>query len=117
LLRIVGIVIFVALIAFSANRLLRLYRDGNLFDEYNSQRKSNVTLLVASVLSVGALVFFELTSIRSRQWRQYGFGSERSGQKEVVDGVKSTSIYSAPPTLEAWQGRRKHASKSRRKKH
>lgn len=118
MLRITGIVIFAMLVGIAANNLWKMYENGNLTERYNSARKANITMMVFSVVAVGALGFFELSRIRRYSSRR-GYGGARytedKEEQPKEEGLDSTSIYSAPPTIDAWQGRRTRSSKSRSK--
>lgn len=115
-LRIVGVVVFAVLVAFSAHRLRQLYQEGKLFDPYSSERKANVTLLGTSMLALGALGYFELTRERRRMSGRRGYAPVLREQEEILpDTAKTSSIYSAPKTMGAWEGRRSHSSRSRHK--
>ncbi|MEN7972618.1 MAG: hypothetical protein ABFR47_02165 [Verrucomicrobiota bacterium] len=115
-MRIAGMLIFAVLIGLVARQLQELYEGGTLFERYNNQRKADITLLVVSVCGLAVLSFFELRGSRSRSGRRrgYGFDSKKSEPSEV-DGLDSTCIYVAPKTVDAWDGRRKHVSRSRHK--
>lgn len=116
-LRIIGIVVFAALVAFSAHQLQKLYTSGTLFEQYNSARKANVTLLGVSVSALGVLGFFELARERNHFSTRRGYGGVPvRRQKTPVETVGVTSsIYAAPETIDAWQGRRTRPPKSRHK--
>ena len=115
-LRIIGIVVFALLVGTSANSLRELHETGTLFEQYNSARKTNVTLLAFSLFSVGVLGYFELSRVRRVANRQrYGRSSRDAEEEEVVSGLDTASIYAAPETLDGWQGRRTRGSKSRHK--
>ena len=116
-LRITGIVIFAVLVGVSSNTLWKLYESGDLFDQYNSARKTNITLLGFSVVSVAALGYFELLLLRKGDGRNsYGRArrTDEVEEEEVVDGLDSTNIYSAPKTIDDWQGRKTRSSMSSR---
>lgn len=114
LLRISGILFFAVLIGFSANRLKELYEVGTLFEQYNSQRKADVTLLVVSICGLATLGFFEFArSRRNVEQRGFGFVSMKKEPEPEVNGQNSASIYAAPESIDEWQGRQKCISKSR----
>ncbi|MEN8254754.1 MAG: hypothetical protein ABFR33_04710 [Verrucomicrobiota bacterium] len=114
LLRISGILFFAILIGFMANRLQELYEAGTLFEQYNSQRKADITLLIVSICGLAALGFFELVLSR-RRVEQHGFGLA-SIKKDPEPAVgDSASIYAAPEAIDEWQGRQERISKSRRR--
>ena len=115
LIRILGILIFALLIGFSASRLRAQYKAGTLFEQYNSQRKADVTLLVFTAFGLATLGWFEVTHSR-RKVRRYGYTSSKLDDSPVVDGLDSTSIYSLPDTLDKWGGRRERDSKSHHRK-
>jgi len=116
LLRISGILFFAVLIAFSANRLQELYEVGTLFEQYNSQRKADITLLIGSICGLAILGFFEFSRSR-RRVEQHGFGfvSMKKEPEPVVDGPDSAGIYAAPESIDEWQGRQPGISISRRR--
>lgn len=105
-LSIIGIVIFAVLIGVSSNSLRKMYESGELLNQYNSARRSNITLLVFSSIGIGALGYLELQRIKLlRNRARYGRSHYKEGSDENL--VKDTSnIYSAPKTQDAWKGRR-----------
>jgi hypothetical protein len=114
-LRITGIITFAFLVGISANTLFEMHQRGSLLEKYNSSRKTNITLLGFSIFSLGALGYFEFSRIRRTAIRR-GYGGsayENEDDQDVDEGLDTTSIYSAPKTLDAWQGRRTHSAKSR----
>ncbi|MDF7825529.1 hypothetical protein P4B35_16000 [Pontiellaceae bacterium B12227] len=113
-LRIVGIVVFAFLIGLSANSLMQMHETGELLEKYNSQRKADITLLVLSFVAVAALGYFEFARLNKRSRRRsYGKTRKTEEQAEQTEGLDSTSIYSAPQTVDRWEGRRTRTSKSR----
>lgn len=116
LLRISGILFFAVLIGFSANRLQELYEVGTLFEQYNSQRKADVTLLIISICGLATLGFFEFARSRRRvEQRGFGFASMKKEPEPAVDGQNSASIYAAPESIDEWQERSERVSKTRRR--
>jgi len=114
LLRISGILFFAVLIGFAANRMQELYETGTLFERYNSQRKADITLLATSICGIATLGFFEFARSRRRfEWR--GYIPMKKEQRLAVDGPDSAGIYAAPESIDEWQGRREHISKSHRR--
>lgn len=103
LLYITGVVLCAVLIGYSANRLKQQYQDGTLFDEYNSQRRASIALLVASSLGLAAACVVEVVRIRRRFARSGGFGAMYGEKEPAAAERKSTSIYSAPVTVDAWE--------------
>lgn len=106
--RIFAILLFAVLIGIAVGRLQEQYKDGVLWDQYNSQRKSDVTLLVVSVMSVAALVVFEKFHSK-RHLKQMRFGFMKADEESKAENVGSASIYSAPEVLDQWEGRRAYA--------
>jgi hypothetical protein len=94
-----------------------MHDSGSLFERYNSDRKSNLTLLVFSALSLGALGYFELThSRRVVQRRGYGRRYHKEEGSSVSDDLDTTSIYSAPAVVDRWrEGKVRASTKSRSK--
>lgn len=111
-LRIIGILVFALLVGISAHRIQKLYTSGKLFEQYNSERKTNVTLLAVSVVGLGLLGFFELTRAKRLDARR-GFAPVDDSDEGVDDGLDTANIYSAPETLDKWAGRRIRTSSSR----
>ena len=103
--RISAILLFAVLIGIAVGRLQEQYRDGILWDQYNSQRKSDVTLLVVSIMSVASLAVFE-KSHSKRHLKQRRFGVLTVDEESPAENLGSNSIYSAPEVLDQWQGRR-----------
>jgi len=114
LLCITGLLFFAVLIVDTASRLQGLYREGTLFEQYNSQRKADITLFTVSVCGLVALGYIEFIRPRRRVGRP-GFVSMAKGQEEPAgtDGSASDSIYSAPEAIDEWQGRLPGMSKLR----
>ncbi len=104
-LRVIGILVFALLVGFSAYRIQQLYASGRLFEQYNSERRANITLLAVSVIGLGVLGFFELTREKRLRTRK-GFSPADISDEPVDDGLDTANIYSAPETLDKWQGRR-----------
>jgi len=105
LLCITGILFFAVLIGDTASRLQGLYKEGTLFEQYNSQRRADITLFTVSVCGLIALGYIEFIRPRRRVERP-GFVSIPKGQDEPagMDGSASSSIYSAPESIDEWQG-------------
>jgi len=103
--RILGILLFAILIGVATGRLLEQYKEGSLWDQYNSQRKSDLTLLVVSVMSVAALTVFEKFHSK-RNLKQRSFGLVTVDEESKAENLGSACIYSAPEVLDQWQGRR-----------
>lgn len=103
--RISAILLFAILIGIAVGRLQEQYKEGILWDQYNGQRKSDVTLLMVSVMSVAALVVFEKVHSK-RHLKQRRFGVVTVDEESPAENVGSDSIYSAPEVLDQWQGRR-----------
>jgi len=112
LLRISGILFFAILIGVAANRLQELYTVGTLFEQYNSQRRPDITLLTVSIFGIVILGFFEFVRSKRRFVRP-GFAPMKKQQEPVGEGLDSTSIYAARETIGEWQGRRVRTVQSR----
>ncbi len=108
-LRVIGILVFALLVGVSAYRIQQLYDSGTLFEQYNSERRAKITLLAVSVIGLGVLGFFELTREERIQTRK-GFAPADISDEPVDDGLDTANIYSAPETIDKWQGRRTCAS-------
>jgi hypothetical protein len=111
-LRIIGILVFALLIGLSAHRIQQLYTSGKLFEQYNSERKANVTLLAFSVVGLGILGFFELTRAKRLETRR-GFAPVEVSDEPIDDGLDTANIYSAPESPDKWEGRRVRTSNAR----
>ena len=115
-LRILGVVVFVFLIGLSANSLREMHETGELLERYNSRRKADITLLVVSFIALGALSHFELARLnRTNRKRRYGDVRETEEGIGKIEGLNSSSIYSAPQTIDRWEGRRTRTTKSKNK--
>lgn len=111
-LRIIGILVFALLVGLSAHRIQELYTSGKLFEQYNSERKANVTLLAFSVVGLGLLGFFELTRAKRLETRR-GFAPVEESDEPVDDGLDTANIYSSPESPDKWEGRRIRTSSDR----
>jgi hypothetical protein len=100
------------LIGLSTNRLQNLYSSGELFEQYNSERKADITLLIVSLAALAAMGYFELSRTKRHQ-KKYRYSAVKiDDEKEVLPPAsKVTSIYSAPETLDKWAGRRSRNSR------
>jgi hypothetical protein len=118
-LRVAGIVVFALLVGIAANNLWNMHLDGNLTERYNSARKANITLVFFSLAAVGVLGYFELYRMRSIGRGRVPYGrrhrAEADEGRAITDGTDTANIYSAPPTVDDWKGRRTRSSKSRQK--
>jgi hypothetical protein len=110
--RIIGVVVFSILVGLSANRLHRLYSAGELFEQYNSERKANVTLLVFSVGGLVALGYLEHL-LKKRKQTRHGYVSMKVEEHSALKDAARTSIYSAPETIDEWEPRRTRSSRTR----
>ena len=105
ILCITGLLFFAVLIGDTAGRLQRLYKEGILFEQYNSQRKADITLFAVSVCGLIALGYIEFIRPRRRVERP-GFASMAKAQEPAgMTGSASTNIYSAPKAIDEWQER------------
>jgi hypothetical protein len=115
LIRIIGILVFALMVAFSAASLKKMYENGKLMERYNNDRRANITLLAVSTLALGVLGFFELTRHRRIAARK-GYGRSRYTDKKKADvipeSVDPTNIYAAPRTADAWNGRKTRTPRS-----
>ena len=110
-LRMVGVLVFVLLIGISSSRIQKQYTSGELFERFNSQRKSDITLLVVSVVALLALSCFEYISTRRRLSRRgYRSMPKEQDDPQAVD-PSATNIYSAPETQDQWKARRTRSSR------
>ena len=112
ILRVAGIIAFAVIIGYAANSLYTMYEAGSLFDGYNSQRADKIALLAISFLSMGVLGYIEVMGMRNEP-EYHGFGGKhyREDRGEVIEGKQVTSIYTAPKTVDPWQGRREIESR------
>jgi hypothetical protein len=106
--RVAGILFFALLIGFSANNLWKMHESGELFEKYNSNRKTNITILASSIVMVGIFGAFELTRTR-RMTERRGFGEAHYSEEEPVeDEVQDiANIYASPETQDVWNRRRR----------
>ena len=111
-LRIAAIIVFAVIIGYAANSLYTMYESGSLFDSYNSQRTDKIALLAISLLSMGVLGYIEMMGLRNEpEYRGFGGKHYREERGEVIEGKEVTSIYTAPKTVDPWQGRREIESR------
>jgi len=111
-LRIAGIIAFAVIIGYAANSLYKMYESGSLFDSYNSQRADKVALLAISVLSMGVLACMEVLGSRNvQEYSAFGRKHYQEDRGEVITGTKTACIYTAPKTVDPWQGRRESAAR------
>jgi hypothetical protein len=103
-LRVIGIIVFAVLAGLSANTLKQMQEAGKLQEAYNSRKKANVTVLIFSVISMGGIGFFELSQLRgSRRRRGFSRKYHHSHEEDATgEELDTTSIYTAPKTLEKW---------------
>lgn len=106
LLYISGMIFFAVLMGDCADRLRKEYRAGTLFDEFNSVRRSAVSLLAISSTGLGALGILEAVRIRRRAERgtSASFGMPREKRQDSQLPAAS-DIYTAPSTVDAWPHR------------
>ncbi len=109
---VIGILFFAVLIGYTANRLQEMHELGTLFEQYNSQRKADVTVLLVSILGLVVLGVFEFIRTRRRLERR-GYVPMKKKQEEIDEELNTASIYAAPETVDPWKGRRTRVSKSR----
>ncbi len=106
-LRLAGIIVFALFVGFSAHALRLMHQSGELCEPYNSRRKSNITLLVFSGISLGVLGYFEMTRFRRLEQRyRYGRCSHRDDADGAVGDRDASSIYAAPKAVDEWNWRR-----------
>ncbi|HEY5622014.1 MAG TPA: hypothetical protein VIR77_05370 [Pontiella sp.] len=103
-IRLLGIIAFAWLVGLGASELIKMYRDGELFDRYNSDRKRNITMLAVSLSALTGLGYYELSRIRIRSRYTFDFNPYRKDEERVQPGQISSSIYDAPVTKEDWDG-------------
>lgn len=117
-IRLVGIVIFAVMLGLAANSLREMNDEGTLYNQYNSARKSSITLLAVSVVALVSLGSFEMKEMGKHNTSQK-FGERRytEPKTETVNSIKTTSIYAAPQSVDEWKERRITSSYSRRTKH
>jgi nitrate reductase gamma subunit len=114
LLYISGMVFFAVLIGDTTHRLQQLYNAGTLFEQYNSERKSAVTLLAVSSCGLATLCVIKVVRLR-RRFKHHSFASIEKERVPVVDGKESTSIYTAPDAVDKWQERQLRIRKPHRR--
>ena len=107
-MRVVGIITFAGLTAWSAYSIRSMYRTGELYEEYNTDDRAMTALLAFSVIGLGGLGYLE-AFCALRASRKRGFRCPEPHEDEV-DGTDTTSIYCAPKSVDDW------ASKQRRTK-
>ncbi len=103
-IRIFGLIAFGWLVGVAASELHKMHQNGDLYEKYNSRRKSNVTLLSVSLAALGGLSYYELARLRLSHRRHLGFYPFPSQKQNGVSGPVNTSIYEAPETKENWEG-------------
>ncbi len=112
-LRIVGIVVFALMLGYAANTLYKMYAAGSLLEQYNSDRKAGITLMVLSVFALGALGAFEFRGLKNRQQYRYGQRRYMDGEPGKRAVEVPSNIYSAPQSVDEWQGHRVSRGKPR----
>ena len=116
-IRLLGIVVFSLVFGYSANVLYRMYESGRLFEQYNSQRKANITLLAFSMIALGSLGAFELRGLRRKsEMRRYGDKryTDQGPSPTSVTRRAVSNIYDAPQTIDDWQGQKTARSSPRK---
>jgi len=117
-IRLVGIVIFAVILGLAANSLREMHDDGTLFNQYNSERKSSITLLAVSVVALVSLGSFEMKEMgKHNTSKRFGDRRYTESKTEEVAPIKTSSIYAAPQSVDEWKERRISASPSRRHRH
>lgn len=116
LLYISGMIFFAVLIGDAAHRLQGMYESGTLFEEYNSERRSTITLLAASSFGLAALCVIEVVRLKRGSRRFPVFTAVNKGQQApTASESKSRSIYTAPEAVDEWMDRRNHIRKPSRR--
>jgi len=111
-LRIAGIIAFAVIIGYATNSLYKMYESGSLFDSYNSQRADKIALLAISVLSMGVLACMEILGSRNEsEYSAFGRKHYQEDRGEIITGKETTSIYTAPKTVDPWKDRRTSVSR------
>lgn len=112
ILRIAGIVVFALLVGVSANSLFRQHANGELYEQYNSQRKASVTLLSISIFAVIALGAVEVVLLRKPSGR-HGYGGRHYHEDDdpAQQTLDAANIYSSPKNADPWNGRRTRQAK------
>ena len=111
-LRVAGIIAFAVIIGYAANSLYKMYESGSLFEDYNNQRTDKIALLAISFLSMGVLGYIEVMGMRNDpEYRGFGGKYYHEDRGEVIEGKEVTSIYTAPKTVDPWQGRRESGAR------
>ncbi|MDZ8120405.1 hypothetical protein [Pontiella agarivorans] len=110
-LRITGVVVFSVLVGVTAYNIKKMQESGALYEKYNYERRSNITLLSSSMLALLTLGYFEINSMRRRREQYHlGDGRYRKGRDDEAAGRDTSSIYTAPRQIDEWKGRsHKHA--------
>jgi hypothetical protein len=93
------------LVGDAGNRLWKLYEAGTLFEQYNSERKTALTLLAVFGVGLATLCILEVVRIK-RRVGPFRPLPRRDPAAPATDEPASTSIYTAPKVVDAWQDRR-----------
>lgn len=117
-IRVVGIVIFAVVLGLAADSLWHMQEDGTLFDKYNSERKSSITLLAVSVVALVSLGSFEMRDMgRNKGASRFGERRYTEDDTSEVNPMKTSSIYAAPLSIDEWKERKAPGYHSRRHRH
>ncbi len=116
MLRIIAILVFALLFGFSAHSLRKMQETGQLFERYNSQRKSSITLFGTSMIALLFLSAFEVGRLKKESAvRRYG---ERRYTDDPADDEppKTACIYSSRKSVDEWPARRVSGVRTRNRR-
>jgi hypothetical protein len=106
-IRIFGLIVFAFLMSFSAHTLIKMYQSGALFEQYNSDKKSNITLFAVSAVTVIALSGYEIRRYR-RSYPIYPEFRPRhrpDGMSREDDANRNSCIYSGREAFDSLPNR------------
>lgn len=116
--RVTGILFFALMIGVSANNLWEMGRNGELFERFNSERRTNITVMSASILAV--IGFGALELIRTRRVsEERGFGGVFHEQEDAsdADSGAAADIYASSKSMDQWDARHRSAHRPASHKH
>lgn len=108
-LRVLGIIFFAGLIAWSAYSIRSMYRSGELFEDYSTAGRGHVALLVFSALGFSGLGYLEII-LSAKTAKRFGQRRPVTNSDDEDEGIDTANIYSAPKSIDDW------ASKQRKTK-
>jgi hypothetical protein len=106
-IRVLGLIVFACLMSFSAHSLIKMYRSGALFEQYNNDRKSNITLFSVSVFTVIAISAYEIRRYRRSHdiYPEYRPRHRPDGNAKEDDANRNSCIYSGRESFDSLPNR------------